>query len=177
MFGRFIRPPQTPRPAPKTVFGKKGVTPSVLAGDLHILGNLVCDGVIDIDGKIDGDIRCHTISVRPNGFVRGNITAEIVHVYGEVCGTISAKAVSLYAAARVVGTIMHEALTIEDGAFVDGQCKRTDKIFVDADGQEIQNEIHDLLPDDEISFASAVTEELSPDAADVTILNSLRLVR
>ena len=177
MFGRLIRPPKTPRPAPKTVLGKRGVSPSVLAADLHILGNLIGDGVIDIDGKIDGNVRAHTVNIRANGCVRGDVTAEIVHVYGEVDGTIKAKAVSLYSMARVVGLVMHETLSIEDGAFVDGQCKRTDKIFVDADGNEFPPLSADALEDDEISFAPSTHEVSENGETDVTILNSLRLVR
>jgi cytoskeletal protein CcmA (bactofilin family) len=178
MFGRLIKPPKTPRPAPKTVLGKKGMAPSVLAADLHILGNLIGDGVIDIDGKIDGNVRAHTVSIRANGCVRGDIIAEIVHVHGEVDGTIKAKSVSLHSTARVVGMVMHEALSIEDGAFVDGQCKRTDKIFVDAEGNELPALSADALADDEISFAPSTPDRMDDDAAvDVTILNSLRLVR
>ncbi|OYW13783.1 MAG: hypothetical protein B7X02_01435, partial [Rhodospirillales bacterium 12-54-5] len=122
-----------PRTPPKAVLGKKGINPSVLAADLHILGNLVSDGVVDIDGQIDGNIKAHTISIRSNGCVRGDVEAEIVQVYGAVEGTIRGKTVILYSTAKVVGVIMHEALTIEDGAFVDGKCKRTDKVFISSD--------------------------------------------
>jgi len=36
-------------------------------------------------------------------------------------GSIKARTVLLYATAEVNGTIMHESLTIEDGASVDGK--------------------------------------------------------
>lgn len=175
MFGRSIKPPATPKPAPKPLLGKKGSAPSVLAADLHILGNLIGEGVVDLDGRLDGNIRCHTASIRTNAVVRGDIHAEIVHVYGAVEGIIKAKSVALYATAKVVGIIMHESLTIEDGAFVDGKFKRTDKVFVD-------EEEKDLSPLEEpmgdvISFNSDIEDEPPVNDDEVRILENLRLVR
>jgi len=131
MFGRSTNQPkaqsasnQTPR--------KMSVPPSVISADMYVLGNVISsDGLLDIDGKIDGNVRCKVATVRPNGRVKGDVVAEMVHVYGEIEGLVKAKSVMLYASARVQGTIMHESLSIEDGAFVDGKFKRTDKVFID----------------------------------------------
>jgi len=166
--GRTIAPPATPRPTPHTVLGKKGMTPSVIAADLNVLGNIISDGVLDIDGKIDGNVRCHTASIRPNGRVNGDISAEIVHVYGTVEGIIKAKTVLLYTSAKVVGTIMHESLSIEDGAFVDGKFKRTDKVFID-DETSASEPVFDNT--------KIIDEDEPVDEAEVKILENLRLVR
>lgn len=171
--GRSVGAPPTPRPSPTPVLGKKGMQPSVIAADLNVLGNIISDGVLDIDGKIDGNVRCHTASIRSNGRVHGDIAADIVHVYGTVEGTIKAKAVMLYNTAKVVGTIMHESLSIEDGAFVDGKFKRTDKVFLDEDGN-----VAPALP---APAAMDVAFDADFDApasdAEVKILENLRLVR
>lgn len=100
---------------------------SVIAQDNHILGSLVSGGSIDFDGTIDGNIRCHTLTVRKHGSIKGDVTSDILHVYGKIDGIIRAKHVHLYTDSHVEGVIMHETLIIEDGAFVDGKCKRTDK--------------------------------------------------
>lgn len=171
--GRSAAPPATPRPTPSPVLGKKGMQPSVIAADLNVLGNIISDGVLDIDGKIHGNVRCHTVSLRPNGKVIGDIHAEIVHVYGAIEGVIKAKAVMLYSTAKVVGTIMHESLSIEDGAFVDGKFKRTDKVFIDDDGQPAAQA---LLPSfDQADFEQDNDEPSSE--AEIKILENLRLVR
>ncbi len=172
--GRTMAPPATPRPTPSGVLGKKGMTPSVIAADLNVLGNIISDGVLDIDGKIDGNVRCHTASIRPNGRVNGDISAEIVHVYGTVEGVIKAKMVMLYTSAKVVGTNMHESLSIEDGAFVDGKFKRTDKIFID-DEPASSSKPH--ASEDLIITADDADELLSNGDAEVKILENLRLVR
>ena len=100
---------------------------SVIAQDTNILGALISDGSIDFDGTIDGNIRCHTLTIRKNGNVKGDVNAQILHVYGKVNGVINAKTVNLYADCYVEGVVIHENLSIETGAFLDGKCKRMDK--------------------------------------------------
>lgn len=105
---------------------KKSV-PSVIAEDVSFLGNIISEGMIDFDGKIDGNIHCQTAIIRPSGIVNGEVIADTVQVYGTVKGLIKAKNVHLYASAVVEGIIMHEAITIQDGARIDGKFKRTNK--------------------------------------------------
>lgn len=101
--------------------------PSVISGDMNILGNIVSEGVIDFDGCIDGNIRCGTLVLRPNGRINGEVHAETVQVYGKVKGLIKARMVNLYASCAVQGVIMHETIAIEDGANIDGKFKRINK--------------------------------------------------
>ncbi|MEQ1789794.1 MAG: polymer-forming cytoskeletal protein [Rickettsiales bacterium] len=106
---------------------------SVITQDTNILGTLISGGSIDFDGTIDGNIRCHTLTVRKNGKINGDVNAETLNVYGKINGIVHAKHVHLYTACHVEGVIMHEVLIIEDGAFMDGKCKRTDKPNTDND--------------------------------------------
>ncbi|MEE9544898.1 MAG: polymer-forming cytoskeletal protein [Rhodospirillales bacterium] len=108
---------------------KKPVPPSIVSGDLHITGDLNSEGEIQIDGAIDGDTRCKTLLVGETAQVKGEICADFIRVYGTVHGQIKARNVHLYKTARVVGDILHEELSIETGAFLEGHCKRiTDKV-------------------------------------------------
>ncbi len=109
------------------------MNPSVIAAGMSVLGNIISDGALDIDGHIDGNVRAQTISIRDNGKIRGDVVAEVLHVYGEIEGLIKAQTVMLYAGARVTGTIMHESLTIEDGASVDGKLKRVESAHGEVD--------------------------------------------
>jgi len=112
---------------------KKDALLSVLARDMHVLGTLVSDGTLDFSGTVDGNVRCHTLTIRAEGSIRGDVTADVLHVYGKINGLIRAKHVHLYENCHVEGIIMHETLTMEDGAFLDGSCKRTDKPVSDSD--------------------------------------------
>jgi cytoskeletal protein CcmA (bactofilin family) len=102
-------------------------SPSIIAGDMDILGNLISEGTVDIEGRVQGNVRADKVIVRKDGSVMGDVNGEVVHIYGQVRGLVKARDVHLYNSCRVEGTIMHEILSIEDGAFVDGKFKRTDK--------------------------------------------------
>ncbi len=107
------------------------IAPSVISSDMRVLGNIIGDGMIDLDGSVEGNVRATTVCIRPNGKVRGDVVADTVLVHGTVEGLIKARSVLLYSTARVQGTIMHESLSIEDCACVDGKFKRTDKVAFD----------------------------------------------
>ena len=112
-------PPQSgppPRPEP----------PSLISNDLTVAGDLDGKGEVQIDGTVNGDIRCNALDVGESANIKGEITAESVRVHGTVNGQIKARTVSLARTARVVGNILHENLSIEQGAFLEGHCKRID---------------------------------------------------
>ncbi len=152
---------------------RKGLIPSVIASGMHVLGNIVSDGVLDIEGKIEGNVRGQTITIRPEGMIRGDVVADTLHVYGAIEGLIKARNVNLYSEARVSGTIMHESITIEDGALVDGKFKRTDRLaFEDAEPRRL------VAPIMESKFSNDNDNgsEDEPSEAEIRILENLRLI-
>jgi len=122
----------------------KKTLPSVLSSELHILGNLISSGPIDVDGSVEGNVKGDQVTIRQSGRVAGDVVAEVVHVYGEVRGLIRATAVHLYSSARIEGVIIHKSLTVEDGAFIDAKFKRMDA-KVSADPLVIDEENVDSL--------------------------------
>jgi hypothetical protein len=59
-----------------------------------------------------------------------------VRILGTVTGTITAGSIKLARTARVTGDIIHEALSIEEGAFVLGHCRRAEPEEQDAGSDE-----------------------------------------
>ncbi|MBI1239659.1 MAG: polymer-forming cytoskeletal protein [Alphaproteobacteria bacterium] len=115
-----------PSPAPSTP--KKGgpkAAPSIISSDFVINGKLVSSGDIQIDGKVEGDIRTNSLTVGEKAFVQGEIVGEEVVVRGKVVGTIRAKRVQLASTCHVEGNILHEALAVEAGAFFEGHCRHS----------------------------------------------------
>lgn len=104
----------------------KGIVPSIISADLSILGNLISEGTVEIEGSIEGNVTCHGITVRKSGLVKGDIVADEVHIDGEVHGLVKAKHIKVAESGKIVGVIMYESLSIEDGAYLDGQCKSLD---------------------------------------------------
>lgn len=132
MFGRNKDKPTSAKVV-STGGNKNKVAPSVISSDMRVLGSIIGDGMLDLDGCVEGNVRSDIVCIRPYGKVRGDVVADTVHVHGTVEGLIKARSVILYASAKVQGTIMHESLSIEDGACVDGKFKRTDKLAFDED--------------------------------------------
>ena len=102
----------------------KQAAPSLISADLRIVGDLHSDGEIQVDGTIDGDIRTLVLLVGETANIKGEIVADTVHVHGKVNGQIKARAVNLAKSSNVIGDILHEDLSIEAGAFLEGHCKR-----------------------------------------------------
>ena len=123
MFGRSKKNKDAKATNANAALGKKSA-PSVISADMNVLGSIISDGFIDIDGKVDGNVKCDSAIIRSNGVVKGDVIANSVQIYGHIEGLVHASSVGLYHTAHVIGTIMHESLTIEDGAFVDGKFKR-----------------------------------------------------
>lgn len=111
--GSAINTPPAP-PAP----------PSIISRDLNIVGDLLSEGEIQIDGTVNGDIRTRVLIIGETAKVKGEIVAETVRILGSVDGQIKAKVVKLAQSAHVIGDILHEDLSIETGAFLEGHCKR-----------------------------------------------------
>ncbi len=106
--------------------GERNSVPSILSPDLTITGDLVTIGDLQIDGRIDGHVTGRHIHIGENAAVRGSLQGEMVRVGGTVLGEIRADNVVLERTARVTGDILHRSLAIEQGAFLDGRCRRMD---------------------------------------------------
>jgi len=101
-------------------------TRSVIDAWLTITGNLQSEGEVQVDGQIQGDIRCAHLTVGRDAMVNGNITAEEVVVRGKVKGVIRANRVILQDSAQVDSEIFHKKLSIEEGACFEGTSRRSD---------------------------------------------------
>jgi cytoskeletal protein CcmA (bactofilin family) len=108
---------------PKSDLGKNQV-PSIISASLRIVGNLVSDGDVQVDGFIEGDVTSRTVTVSEHASIRGQVEAETVRIHGTVHGQIKATNVAMGPTARVIGDVIHTNLVIESGAFVEGHCKR-----------------------------------------------------
>ena len=94
---------------------------TVIGNGLKIVGNVTAEGLLEVDGQIEGDVHCTSLIVSPKAQIVGRITAERVVVNGSVEGPIQGGEVVLRSQAHVVGDIRHQSLTIEKGAFFDGR--------------------------------------------------------
>lgn len=104
--------------------------PSIISAALRLTGNVECDGVVHIDGVIEGDVRCQSLTVSETGCVDGHICALEVEVRGTVKGSVQAKSVHVTASARIAGDVTHELLVVERGAAVSGFYRTAENVGV-----------------------------------------------
>ena len=94
-------------------------------------GTLTSTGDIQIDGRVEGDVRSAGLVIGDKAFIHGEVMAEDVTVRGRVQGSIRARKVLLCATSHVEGNILHEAFAVETGAFFEGNCRHADNPLAD----------------------------------------------
>lgn len=135
--GRTTMPDINTQPAPTTPVTPKPVataqplaqlsatqdSTSVISKALKITGQLESTENVRIEGEVDGDIRAANVKVGSNAKVKGNVYGDEVELSGTVDGKIEAKKVILTRTAHMSGDVIHQDITIESGAFIDGHCR------------------------------------------------------
>ncbi len=94
---------------------------SLISPDLTVSGNLSTQGDLQIDGTVEGDIQCQSLTIGANAKVIGQISALEVLIRGSLIGNIQAQTVTLTKTAQVSGDIKHQTIAIESGARLDGR--------------------------------------------------------
>jgi cytoskeletal protein CcmA (bactofilin family) len=107
------------------MFASKAKT-TVIAEGLRIIGSVSADGAVQVNGQIDGDLNCTSITVSPKAFINGAVKARSVVVNGKVEGPINGEDVVLKSHAFVTGDIQAQSLSIERGAHFEGRSLRPD---------------------------------------------------
>src|ERR1044072_4624522 len=108
----------------------KNSVPSIISADLRINGDLICSGDVQVDGWVEGDIQSRNIVIGEGATVHGALQAESVRICGVVKGSIKADSVVLEKTAKVSGDVLHKTLSVEEGAQIEGMCKRLDASVV-----------------------------------------------
>ncbi|KEO89496.1 cell shape determination protein CcmA [Erythrobacter longus] len=94
---------------------------SVIGSDVTIKGDITATADLHVDGTIEGDIKCASIVQGESSTIKGGVTAETARMSGKVIGSITAKELVVLKTAKIDGDVHYDALTIEQGAQVDGR--------------------------------------------------------
>lgn len=98
-----------------------GSTFSVFGADTRITGNVTASADLHIDGRVEGDVTCTALVQGESGEIVGAVQAETARIAGTVRGTIAVRELVVLKTARIHGDVHYDALTIEQGAQVDGR--------------------------------------------------------
>lgn len=114
--------PQSPtaaKPQGRTMAGNS--TFSVIGADVTIKGDISASADLHVDGRVEGDIHCASLVQGESSTIEGSIEAEVARLAGRVTGSIHARELVILRSAQVEGDVHYDALTIEQGAQVDGR--------------------------------------------------------
>ena len=89
---------------------------TVIAKGLKIVGSVTAEGLVEVNGQIDGELHCTSLVIARGAHVNGIVVSERVVVDGKVEGPIQGGDVLLKSQAHVVGDIYYQSLAIESGA-------------------------------------------------------------
>lgn len=98
---------------------------TVIGQGFKIMGSVTAEGVVQVNGQIEGDLSCNSLIISPGAKIVGSVTAQQVEVNGTVEGPIHGGDVVLKSKAHVVGDINHQSLTIGKGAYFEGRSAQT----------------------------------------------------
>jgi cytoskeletal protein CcmA (bactofilin family) len=134
-------------------------TPSIISQDMRITGSLTSQGEVQLDGRIDGDIKAAHLVIGVSGVVEGIVEAKSIIVKGKIIGSLNASEVTIKNSAHLHGDIFHDSLSIEAGATIEGNLKqRFEQESLTATSEELKSvdDVKTLFDEDDsgLSFVN-----------------------
>ena len=94
---------------------------TVIAKGLKIVGSVTAEGLVEVNGQIDGELHCTSLVIARGGSCQRNRCSRTRGCGWKVEGPIQGGDVVLKSQAHVVGDIHHQSLAVERGAHFDGR--------------------------------------------------------
>lgn len=101
---------------------------SVVGGGMRVIGDVESNGVIKVEGFIEGNVRgARQVLLGRTGVVHGDIYAADVVIGGRVVGTvIAAERVEIQGTSGVEGDIHTKSIIVHEGAMINGTVRMGD---------------------------------------------------
>ncbi len=95
---------------------------STIGPGLRVIGDCISDGIIRIDGRVEGGIKAAEVVVEKAGSVKGDIQTRDLIVAGQVTGNIAAEGrAEFQSSCRVKGDILSPRIKIDEGGQIQGR--------------------------------------------------------
>jgi cytoskeletal protein CcmA (bactofilin family) len=103
-------------------------TLSIIAGGMRVIGDIETEGVIKIEGRVEGSIRAgRQVLIGRQGEVKGDITTREAVIGGKVQGTVSAtERLEVQATSTIVGDINTKSIAVAEGGRINGTVRIAD---------------------------------------------------
>lgn len=113
---------QTQQPVSGTLY-------NALTAGSKIIGTIIADSDIRIDGHVEGDLECSgKVVIGETGMIKGNIACQNAEIMGHVDGKIVVKqTLAMRATSNLKGEVTTQTLIVEPNAIFNGTCSMGDK--------------------------------------------------
>ena len=114
---------------------------SLMIGEgVTITGSIKANNAVTIQGTIDGDIECNSVTINKSGNVKGKIKTDTMTVEGKAEGEMKVNDVlNIKSQGNVNGKIFYGKIQIDEGGKLSGEINHHDKDIK-------QKEFKDLKP-------------------------------
>ena len=99
---------------------KKTSLPSIINAEMQIIGDIKSDNIVEIFGKIEGNISADIVSIREGASVEGKIIAKYVKIAGNFRGDVQSSIIHITSQGDVHGKLSYGIISIEEKAKFDG---------------------------------------------------------
>ena len=97
---------------------------NALTSGSKIIGTVIADSDIRIDGQLDGDLQCSgKVVIGEKGFLKGTISCQNAELLGKVEGKVEVRqTLALRSTANMQGEVKTQTLIVEPNAVFNGTC-------------------------------------------------------
>ena len=102
-----------------------GTLYNALTSGSKIIGTIVTDSDIRVDGTIEGDVQCSgKLVIGEQGFIKGTVVCQSAEIMGSLDGKLDVKyTLALRATGRLKGELSTQTLMVEPNAIFNSSCK------------------------------------------------------
>lgn len=98
--------------------------PSIISNNSSVEGNIESSGIVHIDGNLVGNIHCDELVIGVKGCIKGEVKAQNLYIYGTLEGNADVDTIFIAKTAKLLGDSIHNVISIEPGAYLEGRCRR-----------------------------------------------------
>ena len=103
---------------------QSGTLYNALTAGSKIIGTIIADSDIRIDGRVEGDMQCSgKVVIGEKGSVKGSIACQNAEIMGLLEGKIGVQqTLALRASGKIEGDVRTQTLIVEPNAVFNGTC-------------------------------------------------------
>ena len=142
---------------------------AVIAAGAHFKGQIKHARSIEINGKVEADLKADKVTIGPNGKFVGAINADLVVISGDYNGTMNAGSIWATATAKIAGKIQYKTLQMDRGAALNCRVVHNWRPEKSAAKKQVDKAAKDT---GKLGVGADISAGAADDGADATALES-----